>query len=457
MDISVNSLGSHSQDSSFKMVDSSDSLVNSDQEKKQIIDHLVDEISTIYSGRPKEIYTRILQETYDINAQYEGWTLLHYCVYMFSYEVREPSDLLLFLYADSGEQPPNIEETGQRLLNLIQYLLLHGADAAKEDKYGRTPIYFASTLYASQDALNKQYWDLLQPTPVLLNPLNQHVQPLHVVASLTQKFVIDFITRGAKTDALDENGRMPLHCATMHTNFDKEFYNVKALVSFEPKSLEHADKFGNFPLYYAAIFATPDCFDFVLEHTSRNTILAVLEKLTQTVFFADQEQLQELEQTYKIYDPIYNVPAELKIMFGAGPKAKKKDLKACLEESLEKKKTTYSKDGIAYYDTYHDGHGWKHVLSSAIYKQKFQDQRDFIKSTKNGQPAKFFPQVFEGDLTYEQLVTSSVEAWVDKGADLANPYVEFPESIGADNGNETTWVQIYFTASGGVHIRPKHR
>lgn len=459
------------------------------QYKREIIEHVIRQIDTIFPdfpGGPREVYTDLLRGTQDINAQYEGWTVLHYCVYRFSYIMQSYRKMPI----------------GQELLNLMKYIIANGADITKTDAYGRTPIYFASIWDASQSDLNKQYCELLFANQNLLIPPNKDVQPLHTVASLSGKLVVDLIEHGAKTDAIDKYGRMPLHCAVIHhMPFDEGFYNIRALVHYEPRSLEHPDLYGNFPLYYAAIFSAWEVFRFILELSSHNVVMTVLEKIKQIKFsedpsselieklndifspcssvesavsvqssglndvgeislieFLEEEDdddggwLRQLEKDLHIYDPIYNVPPLFKVMFGGGPK--KKSLEHLILKELQKKgdekKTSYNG-----YDTYHDGHGWKHVINEQKYKEKFSKtgQRGFAFSTKDSKPAKFLPD-FGKD--YQNHVRLCVERWVDDGADSDNLYVRFSGNIGADNGELTSIVEIYFTASGGAHIRPKY-
>ncbi len=97
-----------------------------------------------------------------------------------------------------------------------------------------------------------------------------------------------------------------------------------------------------------------------------------------------------------------------------------------------------------------DEHGGKHLYT----KQRF-NMREFVEST-NGKDkdSKFHPLIVYPS-NYASWVERSVRAWYENGADQNFPYVKFPMVIGADDGNETEAVQIYFTTNG-AHIRPKY-
>lgn len=91
------------------------------------------------------------------------------------------------------------------------------------------------------------------------------------------------------------------------------------------------------------------------------------------------------------------------------------------------------------------------MISETDY-QKFKTKKKFEKSTQNSS-AKFFP---EFRTNYEKVLENCIKGWVDKGANKSYPYVEFDDHVGADNGKLTKTVEIYFTSSGGAHIRPKY-
>lgn len=118
------------------------------------------------------------------------------------------------------------------------------------------------------------------------------------------------------------------------------------------------------------------------------------------------------------------------------------------------KKEIYQKDGVDYY-THADGHESKHLDGSFTINEKCKSnvRRAFIKNTKKGDvPATFFPSFAK---KYYELLRPTVIRWVENGADFNKPYVEFSKPVGADEGKETNYVQIYFTGELGVHMRPK--
>ncbi|HSX13046.1 MAG TPA: ankyrin repeat domain-containing protein [Chlamydiales bacterium] len=391
--------------------------------QSEIVNQVIGKVNALFSEPARRIYETRLLETQDINTQYDGFSLLHYCAYCFS---------------ALGKSMEN------KFLDLIQYLIQHDAKIT-QDQYGRTPIYFASSS-------NPRYWDLLCNHQQICDLDNNLVQPLHVIASFKDKFVFNLIQRGANTDVVDKFGRMPLHCAVLHEDFHGKFFNVKCLVDYEPKSLEHADHFGNYPLDYAALFGSDDLFEFVLKHSSRTVVQAVFDRFKSQNMLKVPNVLFALKEKYGVYDPIYNVPPLLKIMYGGG-KNKKQNSEARIkgfEKAVQEKKITISHAGVQY-DAYHDGHGYKHCIHQNDYNKKYKnDKKRFIQSTLSG-AAKFYPFPF----SYDNLIYLCVESWIKKGADDKKPYVKFPDAIGADNGNETNVVEIYFSASGGAHVRPK--
>lgn len=443
--------------------------------------------------RIQDFCFKLLKRPNKISDLDGGWGLLHCCVYMFSHA-------------------QNLSEKELQLfLDLIKHLIDNGEDINKKDNYGRTPIYFASTLGGEfHQTINEKFSEILGIDERLFNPDNQDVQPLHTLVSLKGKCVRFLIEMGAKTDVVDKFGRMPLHCAVikygrldfkdfkdlgeLQKELEENFSNVKALVDYEPKSLEHQDSFGNFPLYYAFIFGKLDVLTFLLENSSLNVISLVLQKLktdnflsidepsdgltedstkneqlsldrlyvynslermdfsTDELNFLSSNELSCFKHQFSIYDPIYCLPKNFElekwICKGGGEKhSQKKQRNSLLKQAVNNKKKSYQD-----YDTYHDGHGWKHVINANVYKQKYKNEKQFEADTLS-KPAKFFPD-FGKD--YVNHIEVCVKKWVDKGADRSQPYVNFPNEVGADNGNLTKTVEIYFTDSGGVHIRPKY-
>ena len=401
----------------------------------EVKNHIRQELEAIFPS-DASYWTEALEKFKGMNAQVEGWTLLHYCSYQFSYQV------------DSQYTSGEVKD---RLMCLIEYMIEHGGDIESQDEYGRTPIYFASGLSPSENELNDRFWSIFSSNPGYFNPANGDVQPLHTVASLSSKFVIDLVKGGAETGAIDKFGRMPLHCAVIHSTFDKDFLNVRCLTQYELESIEHEDCFNNTPLYYAAILGSEKLLEFMLDISSVPSIDKVLKKLQEDGFLETDKEIEEFETDYCIYDPIYNVPPRFKVYLGGMPKGKKnkKTVSEKMQNASSKKKTQYQD-----HDTYSDGHSEKkHLINEKKYKAKFSDgsgYRKFAISTKSS-PAKFLPEYSKN---YTQELEKAVKKWVDNGAVLSQPYVEYSNIVGADNGELTQWVEIYFTESGGAQCGP---
>lgn len=183
----------------------------------ETLSHIISEIDGIFSNQILSLYQNLLHEG-NINASHEGFTLLHYCIYMMSHISRPlPDKLQLFYLNDLCLTPPNPKEKGQRLLDLIEFILKNGANINSEDKYGRTPIYFASTLV--DDELNRRFFELVQQfsSNDPSDSSSRMVSPLHVAASSINKDIVGLIKIvGEDVYALDKYERYPLHCATMH-------------------------------------------------------------------------------------------------------------------------------------------------------------------------------------------------------------------------------------------------
>ncbi|HEY4255466.1 MAG TPA: hypothetical protein VGM34_03875 [Chlamydiales bacterium] len=54
-------------------------------------------------------------------------------------------------------------------------------------------------------------------------------------------------------------------------------------------------------------------------------------------------------------------------------------------------------------------------------------------------------------------MAQSIQTWADSGARQDMPFVDLQTVIGADEGVETSWVEIYYGGEIGSHIRPKSR
>ncbi len=112
---------------------------------------------------------------------------------------------------------------------------------------------------------------------------------------------------------------------------------------------------------------------------------------------------------------------------------------------FKREKTKYEE-----YDTYPNGHESKHFIFGR--NCNFKSEKIFAQKTVSG-PSKFFPEFSKNYISH---LKASIERWVDNGANKDCLYVGYSENIGADNGELTNLVEIYFTCTGGAHIRPKY-
>lgn len=96
-----------------------------------------------------------------------------------------------------------------------------------------------------------------------------------------------------------------------------------------------------------------------------------------------------------------------------------------------------------------DDHGGKHIKGAFHPKTK----RDFLAMTETG-PATFYPDYAR---KYNEILETVIKMWVDQGANPDEPFVTFAEPVGADQGCETSTIELYYGGEIGSHIRPKHR
>lgn len=107
----------------------------------------------------------------------------------------------------------------------------------------------------------------------------------------------------------------------------------------------------------------------------------------------------------------------------------------------------YHVNNTDYY-THCDGHEAKHLKNS----RKKMKPRDFLAMTLGeNSPATFYAHAAQN---YNALLEQAIKRWADAGAPQPSHHT-FDHPIGADQGHETSTVEIYYGGPLGSHIRPK--
>lgn len=405
-----------------------------EKQNSEVISYVCKEIETLCPQRFRTIYLELLSKTEDLNAQYEGWSILHYTLYQIE-------NLILTSLPSS--------------IAFIQYLLTHGANLQLQDLQQREPIYFfQSDTEGKYDAI----WNILIQNGAKVNPENRPVTPLHTAAILGNG-IEDFLKRGANPYARDKFQRTPLHCAAIHSQYFSAACqtNITCLLDYSPEAIGWKDSFGNYPLYYGMLFGFSEIQIELLAASSVTVIEEVFAKISEESFPQGEIEILERKGAYSFYDPIYRVPGPLLILKGGGgpQEKKKKEALEALSEAKKSKQVVIHANEKTYY-AHHDGHGWKHCALGKEALIAFKQKREFIANTRSGS-AKFFPSSVENRAAYEKLTEQCIQTWIAQGANETHPYVEMPEPIGADDGYETNTIEIYGLGSVlGAHIRPKH-
>jgi hypothetical protein len=248
---------------------------------QEVIAHINVEMGDLFDQKyVLDKYRECLFDSQDINISYQGFTILHYCFYQMSWVTRPLSESMKQLCI----------EKGQRLLALIKYLIQNGANINAVDEHDRTPIYFASSLW--DENLNTIFWDLIAESKAIVNPINPSVNPLHVMAHLSGKYLVDLVEMGGDVFARDKFKRVPLHCAAMQ-NIDPRLQNIQCLIYYGPESTECVDIFGNFPLYYAIVFGNSEIQDEIMKNSSVRVINEVLSKIEREGLPETDEELDQ--------------------------------------------------------------------------------------------------------------------------------------------------------------------
>jgi len=375
-----------------------------------------------------DAYRTLLRRERNVNVQHKGLSILHYCSYTSSY----------------APYPEYLE--------LMQDLLRQGADPDIRDAHGRTPLFFQST------EGDDRFMKCLVEAGAKIDSDNPTVKPLHVVVCLLWKKALPLLKAGAHAYALDKFDRTPLHCAVLYSavcpSGQFEMNNVRDLIEYAPLSTEYADKFQNYPLYYAFLYGSPELIQFLSSRTTVGVVQQVLRKIQQEIQqgqFASHDVLE---------DGIYQIDSEFFPAVAGGrdksrnAQANKKMMKE-EQEKLEQriKEETYEKDGIRY-SLLPDNHGKKHLEGANAFKKrdlaKQKAKREFLEMTKV-KPATFYPQIAA---EYNTYLANVIRRWVDKGADFSHQFLQFGSPIGAAEGRETCCVQLYYCGVTYSHMRP---
>ena len=83
---------------------------------EEVMQEVCKAIGDLFPGKIGTLYSDLLKETQDLNVQYDGWSLLHYCMYQID---RVPEGKKHYLF------------------DLIRYLVREGARLDLEDDRGR--------------------------------------------------------------------------------------------------------------------------------------------------------------------------------------------------------------------------------------------------------------------------------------------------------------------------------
>ena len=389
------------------------------------IDSLAERVMTTsiqyFRWQIAEKFAALISSSRNVDATYKGWSLLHYCSFLCTHSCDDPE-----------------------LLDLMQSLVHNGANPNLRDPQGRTPIYFHSG-----EGDDGKTLECLLDAGAEINPANDVVAPLHVTASFLWLRTRFLVAKGANPYVLDKFGRMPIHCLVAAPDFMME--NAENLVENAPLCTEHADNLQNYPLYYAMVYGPREFADFLRANTSGITIRKVLEKIK------IESQLSHFPPEHFFDDPIYQHDDEFSPRIAGGGRRKatkpsKDEFQKAASDATEKSQKEIFSFGGKKFHLHPDSHGGKHLTFSKNEKMKLAEKEEIVKKTI-GRSALFFPHISR---QYRDVLSFAIRQWATKGADTNYSYVKLSESIGADNGVETSWVELYYGGEVGSHIRPKH-
>ena len=138
----------------------------------------------------------------------------------------------------------------------FELLVKRGADINKEDKDGRTPLYYA-ILFKKKDLFEL----LLQRGAYINRDDKDWRTPLYyAIESKNKDLVKLLVQKGADINREDKGGRTPLHMAALYDNKDL----IKLLVK-RGLDINREDKDGRTPLYYAIESKNKDVVELLVQ------------------------------------------------------------------------------------------------------------------------------------------------------------------------------------------------